>query len=251
MARSTQGEVLRVPDEKGQVPASIDLSMEVVGDARQMQWLCGDTSKSATDYEHIHKLAKTAQAVSLPDSQEQFQLLELGGSGRRAHVYRVANAQGEQFALKIARNGAAEEITSLELEYYQYKLLTERGIEYPEVVQTGDGYILRQWAEGDTGDDWLADESWQQNDVNALATFIRGCIEQDVIIGDFKPGNLVLREDGTWQCIDAGRLTIGLGARAVYQQYRRCLIRKWLKRTYFSWPVVVAQLNIFTKRARS
>jgi eukaryotic-like serine/threonine-protein kinase len=150
-------------------------------------------------------------------------------AGGMAHIYRVRYAQegrdpGFALAMKVPRmagGDGAETIVGFEVEHQMLQVL--HGPHVPRFVAAGDlarlPYLVMEYVPGRTLQDWL--DAAQQHRGRpgaaaiaragaALALAAHSLHQQDAVHLDIKPGNAIVRADGTVVLIDFGLSWHGL-----------------------------------------
>jgi eukaryotic-like serine/threonine-protein kinase len=152
-----------------------------------------------------------------------FLLGECVHAGGMAHVYRVrysrsAHDPGFPMAMKVPRMSSgdgAETIVSFEVEHQLLQVLT--GPHVPRLVAAGDlarlPYIVMEFIDGRPLQDWLerASEAGKRTAPHeiarlgaAMAVAAHSLHEQEAVHLDLKPGNVMIRPDGSAVLLDFG-----------------------------------------------
>jgi eukaryotic-like serine/threonine-protein kinase len=158
-----------------------------------------------------------------------FRVGECIHAGGMAHIYRVTYAQagrdpGFALAMKVPRMtgvDGAETIVGFEVEHQMLQVL--HGPHVPRFVAAGDlariPYLVMEYVPGSTLQDWLDAAALHRRRPDAaaiarvgaaLATAAHSLHEQDAVHLDIKPGNAIVRADGTVVLIDFGLSWHGL-----------------------------------------
>ena len=139
------------------------------------------------------------------------ELLHTGGMGTVHRVSRSGTA--EALVLKVPRlggDGSSENVLGFETE--ATILATLEGPHVPRLVVAGDlariPYIVEEWIEGQTLEELFAGGPVPPAELASLgaatADALHSVHQQGVVHLDVKPGNVVLRRDGTAVLIDFG-----------------------------------------------
>jgi eukaryotic-like serine/threonine-protein kinase len=135
-------------------------------------------------------------------------------SGGTGNIYRVTKPGVEMpMIMKVPRvgpNEPTEGIISFETEATIVPTLS--GPHVPKFIAAGDlartPYLVTEWVEGRTLDQWLAQGKLPVDDVirigAAIADALHGLHQQDVVHLDVKPSNVILKRDGTAVLVDFG-----------------------------------------------
>jgi eukaryotic-like serine/threonine-protein kinase len=152
-----------------------------------------------------------------------FRIEECVHAGGMAHVYRVQYSRaghdpGFPMAMKVPRmtsGDGAENIVSFEVEHQLLQALS--GPHVPRLVAAGDlarlPYLVMEYIEGRPLQDWLdrAERDGQRPDAQevarlgaAVAAAAHSLHRQEAVHLDLKPGNVVIRPDGSAVLLDFG-----------------------------------------------
>jgi nucleotide-binding universal stress UspA family protein len=168
-----------------------------------------------------------------------FKIDELSHAGGMAHIYRVSGGNvGFPLMMKVPRmsqGDGSETLVSYEVE--RTVLSTLSGPHVPRLVATGDlanrPYLVMEAIEGRCLSEWLKVPRPGAEEVArlgaALATAVHSLHRQDVIHLDIKPGNVIIRPNGTAVLVD-----FGLSHHAKYPD----LLAEGLRRAVGSAPYI-------------
>ncbi len=152
-----------------------------------------------------------------------FEIVECVHAGGMAHVYRVrysrsAHEPGFPMAMKVPRmtsGDGAENIIGFEVEHQLLQVLT--GPHVPRFVAAGDlarvPYLVMEYIEGKPLQDWVDRASAtgvrpQAHEIArlgaAVALAAHSLHQQDAVHLDLKPGNAMIRPDGSAVLLDFG-----------------------------------------------
>jgi eukaryotic-like serine/threonine-protein kinase len=144
-------------------------------------------------------------------------------AGGMAHIYRVTYAQpgrssGFEMAMKVPRmtsGDGAENIVSFEVEHQMLQVLTGKHV--PRFVAAGDlariPYLVMEYVPGRVLQCWLDDaaRTGSRPDAHeiarlgaAIAVAAHSLHQQDAVHLDIKPGNVLIRADGSAVLLDFG-----------------------------------------------
>lgn len=159
------------------------------------------------------------------------------GSATTRRVYHVRASDGAEYALKECYD---HEI--LDKEERRTTKLASRVTTCPaiggiaRVMQTGPGWLLREWIAGPTGAEWLerrtaethADVLQSENDAQRerlLRGLHRALAELNLYVARLTPENLV-SHSGPWHIVDCGKVRETSEAQAL-ERYRTKLAARW------------------------
>ncbi len=154
-----------------------------------------------------------------------WRVIESVGAGGMGEVYRAKRADGAfemQVAIKVIRHASDQLAELLEAE----RQVMAR-IDHPTIARLLDGgltedgrpYLVMEWVDGPTLDEWVADEL--PGHERMLDVFCDACMavaaahRQLVVHGDIKPSNLIVTAEGQTRLLDFGvakLLDAGAGA---------------------------------------
>lgn len=144
----------------------------------------------------------------------KLKVLSCAGKGNTGAVYKAQtmNGKGEQIVgLKVCVKYEPEVILSMQRESKKMAFLEELQVcKYTAILEAGDDYAVKEWAEGITGVEWFkvwemdgaktSDESFRK-----LIQLFRKVGEKKIYLQNFKPHNLLWdQEQRLWQVIDYG-----------------------------------------------
>ena len=153
---------------------------------------------------------------------------EIGG-GTTRRVYHVRGSDGAEYALKESRD---REI--LDKEERRAATLAGR-VPIARVMQSGRGWLLREWIVGPTGAEWLERRATNPDDpaVRRNERLLRGLHRALAALGLFvarlTPENIILSDGsrgGPWHVVDCGKVREVPEIEAL-ERYRAKLAARW------------------------
>lgn len=133
--------------------------------------------------------------------------------GKRGKVFKVQNAQGAFFALKVAKKLNQDTIDSFAKEKKKELLWKQIQISHSQILHEEKDYLLKTWVEGTRGDVIVKKvqegDSSAQNAMRSLLDLVARLQAQGVYIGDFRPHNLIWTGID-WVIFDSGHVKVGL-----------------------------------------
>lgn len=110
-----------------------------------------------------------------------------------------------------------------------YRSLQARGFPVPAIVWEAPGYLLRDWIEGESAEDWVARPEKildQDPRLLSLALLVEKSIQDKVYIEQLRPKGLVWNGKD-WTLVQAKAINTGLTSEAIYQKYAERFPRRW------------------------
>jgi hypothetical protein len=110
-----------------------------------------------------------------------------------------------------------------------YRGLKEAGFAVPSIHWEANGYLLRDWVEGESVEDWLTAPGKilsQDPRLLSLAQLIEKSIRDKIYIEQFRPKSVVWDGKG-WVIVQARALVTDLSSEEIYAKYAEKLPRRW------------------------
>lgn len=201
-----------------------------------------------------------------PVGRRRLRIVKFAGQGSRAKVYQaVESVSGRVFALKVIHELTPLHLYSIAVEINKADTLAAHQLPLSRVFEAGDAYVLKEWIDGITGDDWT--RRWWEKGADpgdpafeALVAFFRDASARGVHVEDLKSANMMLRNSIEWVVVDAGPIYTSVPPAVVMDHYRERFIRRWLwaSRSPFWYSVYwcwcrtrgVMTMNVEAKKAR-
>ncbi len=143
-----------------------------------------------------------------------FRIGERMHSGGMGTIFRVERAgSSAPMIMKVPRVGPGEPVEAIVAFETEATIVAAlSGPHVPRFVAAGDvtrtPYLVTEWVEGETLDQWMAGGPLPVDDVvrvgAAIADALHSLHQQDVVHLDVKPSNVIVRPDGTVVLIDYG-----------------------------------------------
>jgi len=177
-------------------------------------------------------------------------ILSCGGKGNTGAVYKVETKSGKVIALKVCVKYGPEQIISMQREAKKMEFLKElKVIPHTAILEAGDDYVLKEWAEGITGAQWFQD--WfvtgcdlEDQGFKELIKLFQDIAKMNIYLQNFKPQNLVW-DAVKWCVVDYGGHKTGVKEEEVMDKYADKFDRLWNKK-----KELVPPLKELLKRSR-
>lgn len=159
-------------------------------------------------------------------------VLERVDEGKRGVVFRVKDANGKRYALKVAKDSDPETLESLGKEAKKASLYDKYDLAHSKVIESRETYALKEWVEGTRADEWIS--SWSKSakpsgsapQLLGLGKLIQGAADAGVYVGDLNPKNLIW--DGKrWVIIDSGSVRDGKTPEQALARYLEKIPERW------------------------
>ena len=156
-----------------------------------------------------------------------YKVLRYVDKGRRGAVYKIEDASGVAFALKVAVSLERKTIRSIRNDLAKSNTLSKYQVAHAKVLYLGGNYVIKEWAEGVRFDQWRL--KWEATgfpdnprEPALLFEDLRAYAKMGLYISDFSPKNIIFNGD-RWVIIDTGPIKESRGEAELLSIYREKL----------------------------
>jgi RIO-like serine/threonine protein kinase len=204
----------------------------------------GDNKKSKNkDKDSDKDKSKAKDTLELSSFREGGKLKTPGGmklklkryidTGRRGAVWKAVDEDGNEFAVKVARNNNPDTLASIKEEPKRTKSVADVGLPIAAVVESGKNYLIKDWIDGERGDAWF--KKWVKDGANpkdskfrALMDLFEDLSKRGIYIGDLNRKNLTWTKKG-WQVIESGAAHPGQDKKKILKRYHEKFYELWTR----------------------
>ncbi|KAL6053414.1 Protein kinase domain-containing protein [Balamuthia mandrillaris] len=187
--------------------------------------------------------------------EHKLKIISCGGKGNTGAVYKATDQNGRIVGLKVCVKYEPEQIISMQRESKKMEYLADLNVvPFTAILEAGDDYVVKEWAEGITGQEWFSrwaadsDSSPKQQEAGKeqqkrepastsdpsfrkLVALFRSVASKGIYLQNFKPQNLLWDEEkGDWVVIDYGGHKTVSDSDEVFAKYCDKFDRLWNKR---------------------
>ncbi|MGZ6331148.1 MAG: hypothetical protein ACXWP5_00910 [Bdellovibrionota bacterium] len=170
------------------------------------------------------------RAIRTPAGQELL-IVRRVDAGKRGVVFQVKDHDGHFYALKVARDDAAETLRSIQGEASKIEKYEKLGLPHSQLVESGERFNIKSWVEGVRGDEWL--RQWGKSkkmlsspEWKGLTSLMSDSASKGAYVGDLNPKNLIW--DGKqWVIVDSGGIRFKMNEADALNRYRMKMSARW------------------------